>query len=224
MISSADRASGQPGVRVGRGHLGEPGPQRPDPVPVVVEGPVGLGPEGVLEQREDVDGQVESPLLLGVGGAPPVVPEHGGPEGPGRLHRPGQQRPLGVPAGGGLGVDAVGADQHRHVQLAPADGQGGGVDQALGVVPPGGGHHQLGRLEAQRHGDQQPGVLVVPAQGIGHPQRLDAAQQPATGGSGPARGGPVAVLDGGPHGVDHEARWARAGRPGIRRPRHRGGW
>ena len=112
------------------------------------------------------------PVLLGLGRRPPVAAEHGRPGRVGRLHGPRQHRPVGVAAGGRLGVDAVGADQHSHVQLAPTDGQGGGVDQALRVVAPGGGQQHLGRVHAQRRGHRQPRVEVAPAQRLGHPQRL----------------------------------------------------
>ncbi len=148
---------------------------------VVVEGPAGLRPGG----RSRTGGR------RGWAGRGPVPPRRRwcpggrcrtavGPEGAGRLDRPGQERAVGVPPGGRLGVDAVRPDQDRHVQLAPADGQGGGVDQALGVVAPGGGDQQLGRLDPQ---------AARPPAARGSRSASSAGWPPAATGPGPAAGG-----------------------------------
>ena len=127
-----------------------------------------------------MDGEVEAPLLLGPGRAPPVAAEQGGRLGVRRLDRPGQQGPVGVPAGRRLGVVAVGPGDHGHVELAPADGQGGGVDQRLGVV-------------AARRGDQDLRRARCPApRPGGRPGRRSASSTgwpPAATRSG--RGGTV---------------------------------
>ena len=170
MISSIVRVVGSQARGIGRGHLGEPGPQVPDVATVVVEGPAGRRPQGVLEEGEDMDGQIEAAFLFGLGGAPPIVAEHHRGLGVGRLDGPGQHRSVGVAPGQGPGIDAVGADQDGHLHLAPADGQGGGVDHGLGVVAAGGGHHDLVGLDAQFGGHRKARVEVVPGQRIDHPQ------------------------------------------------------
>ena len=212
-----------PGVGVGRRHLGEAGPEGTDAPAVLVEGAAGLGPQRVLEQRVHVDGQVEPALLLGVGGAPPVRPEHGRTGGVGRLHRPGQQGPVGITLHRRLGVDAVGADHHGHVQVAAADGQRGGVDHALRVVPARRGHHQLGRLDAQLPGHRQAGIQVLPAQRIGHPERLGRRHQRAAR-TGPwRRAGPRRSPRWRPGPPPPSSRSVRVGPTGHARPRCRAG-
>ena len=54
----------QPGVGIGGCHLGKAGPEPADVGLVLGQGPARLSPHCVLEQREDVDREVEAPLLL----------------------------------------------------------------------------------------------------------------------------------------------------------------
>ena len=107
------------------------------------------------------------------------LPNRVGRLGVGRLDGPGEQGPVRVPTGRRLGVVAVGPGDDGHVELAAADGQGGGVDQGLGVVAPGGGDQDLRGLDAQLLGQERTGVDVVPAQRVGHPQ----ATRPGPAGS-----------------------------------------
>jgi hypothetical protein len=139
---------------------------------VLIQASARRGPESIFEQGVDVDGKIEALFLLGVGGGPLAVPEHGGFDGAGALHGPGEHGPVGIAAGGHHRVDAVRPGDHRHIEVASPDVQGGAIDQVLGVVAPGGAESELEWVHARLFGHQLARVDVLPAQGVENPEGL----------------------------------------------------
>ena len=139
--------------------------------------------------------------------APPVVAEQAAA---GRCPAAARSRP--APAGRGAGGPPPGCRRSRRPTSTATSSsprpmaRDGGVDQALGVVATGGGHQHLGR--APSPAPRPPAARgCSSASSTGWPPAATGPgrSQPPPGRGRPTGRCPVAVLDGGPDGLDHQA-------------------
>ena len=176
----------RPRVRVGGGDVGEPGPHPRRLVLGVGERAALMGTEGVLVEREAVEGAADADG------------ERAGQLGPERRDgravargRPWQRGP--GPAGAGRRPGAFGAGEQHHAGLTGGDAGRRRVEHPDRRLAPGGVDPTAGGRDVERQpvGDQRGEIVVRPRADRHQVEHVDPGQQTATrvGAGRPRRGG-----------------------------------